>query len=78
MLKFTSYKSLATYVLAFLFILSSCKKDKNSYMENTVAGPDLNLYALTADAKLLLLNAKILPVLLQKSPLLDCKRVKHC
>jgi len=58
MLKFTSYKSLATYVLAFLFILSSCKKDKNSDMENTVAGPDLNLYALTADAKLLLLNAK--------------------
>jgi len=58
MLKFTSYKAVATYALAFLFILSSCKKDKNSDKENTVAGPDLNLYALTADAKLLFLNAK--------------------
>ncbi|WP_443946263.1 DUF4394 domain-containing protein [Pedobacter sp. AW1-32] len=39
--------------------LVSCKKDRNN-MDNEilVPGPDLNLYALTADNKLLLINAK--------------------
>jgi len=46
-------------LLALLFIsviFSSCKKDRNS--ENLVNGPNVNLYALTNDGKLLWFNAQ--------------------
>ena len=46
-------------VLAVLFIsviVSACKKDRNS--ENLVNGPNVNLYALTNDGKLLWFNAQ--------------------
>ena len=46
-------------ILSLTFIFSSCKKDKGyNDQETIVPGPDLNVYALTADGKLLLVNAK--------------------
>lgn len=45
--------------LSLIFIFSSCKKDRGSdNPETMVPGPDLNVYALTGDGKLLLFNAK--------------------
>ncbi|WP_316735797.1 DUF4394 domain-containing protein [Pedobacter aquatilis] len=38
-------------------IFSSCKKDRN-FNDPLTPGPDVNFYALTADSKLLLINAK--------------------
>ncbi|WP_316827242.1 DUF4394 domain-containing protein [Pedobacter miscanthi] len=41
-------------------LFSSCKKDRNNdpEQETLTPGPDVNFYALTADSKLLLINAK--------------------
>ncbi|MCX2575606.1 DUF4394 domain-containing protein [Pedobacter sandarakinus] len=39
-------------------LFSACKKDRNNDIETLVPGPDVNFYALTADSKLLLINAK--------------------
>lgn len=46
---------------AIILITSSCKKDKNNdnpTPTEEVAGPDVNFFALTSDARLLTLNAK--------------------
>ncbi|MDN3585075.1 DUF4394 domain-containing protein [Pedobacter aquatilis] len=44
-------------VVSLSLTLSSCKKDRN-FNDPLTPGPDVNFYALTADSKLLLINAK--------------------
>lgn len=44
-------------VVSLSLILSSCKKDRN-FNDPLTPGPDVNFYGLTADNKLLLINAK--------------------
>lgn len=44
-------------IVSLSLILSSCKKDRN-FNDPLTPGPDVNFYALTADNKLLLINAK--------------------
>lgn len=51
-----SFLVLCTLIFSIAFI--SCKKDKDMMPETLVAGPDVNLYALTNDNKLVLFNAK--------------------
>lgn len=45
-------------MLLFFTAFISCKKDKTIISENLVPGPNINLYALTNDNKILLFNAK--------------------
>ncbi len=55
------FKVMASIALTTIIIFSSCKKDRPSDStppETLVAGPDVNFYALTNDARLLLINAK--------------------
>lgn len=47
---------IATLLLSILFALTSCKKDKSG--ESLVMGPNVNVYLLTNDNKLLMVNAQ--------------------
>ena len=50
---------IALYAIIFTIAFTSCKKNDNvTPPEMLVAGPDVNLYALTSDNKLILFNAK--------------------
>jgi len=58
MMKIRHFIVMAALAFIFPILFSACKKDRTNNAENLVPGPDVNFYALTADSKLLLINAK--------------------
>ena len=55
----SSLRQLTTLCAVIIGIsTTSCKKDRKEEIDLIVAGPNVNFYALTADSKLLMLNAK--------------------
>ncbi|MNK51548.1 hypothetical protein D3C87_704600 [compost metagenome] len=60
MVKAKLFTIVALLAIMAPILFSACKKDRNNTpdQETLTPGPDVNLYALTADNKLLLINAK--------------------
>ncbi|RDC54201.1 DUF4394 domain-containing protein [Pedobacter chinensis] len=59
MMKTKHFIIMALFAFMIPALFSACKKDRNNNNdEMLVPGPDVNFYALTADSKLLLINAK--------------------
>ena len=58
MLKFTQAKFMALYALVLCTLVISCKKDRGYESDMIYPGPNQNFYALTADSKLLYINAQ--------------------
>ncbi|MBE8714712.1 DUF4394 domain-containing protein [Sphingobacterium hungaricum] len=58
MIKFKHLMMATLCAIVIPLLFSACKKDKENDLEMLTPGPDLNFYALTADNKLLLINAK--------------------
>lgn len=58
MMKTKHFFIMALFAVMTTLLFSACKKDRNNPIETFVPGPNVNFYALTADSKLLKINAK--------------------